>query len=996
MTTAFINECMFRATAGGLGDFVVATPITGYFTPAQCTNPVVANGVLYAWRAESDDLSEHELFTGVYTAAGTTIARTTILQSSNAGAKVNFTLPPKVRQVLIQQHALTEGDKGDITVTNSGQTWTIDSVPAGTLTKGTTATSGFTNGFTLISLLDVLQEKQTRTVVTTATPGFDAGIFNVGGLHFYVRKDGLDTNTGIANTAGGAFLTIQHALNVASGYDYGGVYSVQININDGTYNEVLVIPIWVGFSGIPALVGTGRSLVIIDGTAVGEFQVLFAEGAGSSIDLLDLRVKCNDAKFLIQAQARGSVRISEDGLVAVEGNNSGVVAFSARTGGQISIFGETRLNGTSVDSLFEARNGFITVETDIQFATLPTFATAVADISQASILAFRGSTFIDSPAVGTKKFVMSGQSTIDTDVAYADWPGDVDGTLDWGSVYGTDPNSRPLVKTGPTTPGYDAGIPGLHFYVRTDGSDANTGIANTAGGAFLTIQHAINVAASYDYVGVYSVVIDVQAGSFTEATFILPETLGINIAAARAKILFQGSASNTVVTDTIIARGTGSTWQIAGGATWQIGRFKTDNGANLLILGANAATFDGSHDEAFFADNESLIETESFTIAGSTGARFIGIEKSSTFFIDEAQTYTFVGTPDFGGIFAELSFRSKFIANSVTFTGAIIAGTKKFNMSNDSAIFTDIAYTTWPGSSNGILDRTSSYGNEQPRGFEPRQSFTADHTVSTRPYDSIGAQFDNIGATGTVNFTLPTPVAGVRYGFCVVEAQILKITAAAATTISIAGSTSVAAGNVTSATPGCYIELEAVSTTSWVAKFFSGAWSIDNVDLTLTYVLRQSKTADYTVTTASVDLIGNQFDNLGATNTVNFTLPTAIVGVNYGFCVAAAFPLRITAPSGVTISVDGDTTVSGGHIENSTPFDYIELEAISTTKWVARFVTGDWSIDGATDSDLTIADLTDTLELNLVEQRLLNLLVAEGFNITDDLDGLRNGLRAEL
>ena len=41
------------------------------------------------------------------------------------------------------------------------------------------------------------------------------------------------------------------------------------------------------------------------------------------------------------------------------------------------------------------------------------------------------------------------------------------------------------------------------YYVRTDGSDANAGQANTSGGAFLTVQKAIDMALALD-MSIYS------------------------------------------------------------------------------------------------------------------------------------------------------------------------------------------------------------------------------------------------------------------------------------------------------------------------------------------------------------------------------------------------------------------------------------------------------------------------------------------------------------
>jgi pectin methylesterase-like acyl-CoA thioesterase len=63
------------------------------------------------------------------------------------------------------------------------------------------------------------------------------------------------------------------------------------------------------------------------------------------------------------------------------------------------------------------------------------------------------------------------------------------------------------------------------YYVRTDGSDSNTGLANTAGGAFLTLQAAINAAASID-ISIYTVTISVAAGTYSSGVITLKACVG--------------------------------------------------------------------------------------------------------------------------------------------------------------------------------------------------------------------------------------------------------------------------------------------------------------------------------------------------------------------------------------------------------------------------------------------------------------------------------------
>lgn len=90
---AYLDCVFFRALSGGTGDFVVDTPIQGYQTPAAAS---AANGATYGYRAESDDLTQWEYGTTVYTVSGTSCTRVVSGNSLGTTAKINFTAPPKV------------------------------------------------------------------------------------------------------------------------------------------------------------------------------------------------------------------------------------------------------------------------------------------------------------------------------------------------------------------------------------------------------------------------------------------------------------------------------------------------------------------------------------------------------------------------------------------------------------------------------------------------------------------------------------------------------------------------------------------------------------------------------------------------------------------------------------------------------------------------------------------------------------------------------------
>lgn len=91
--SSFYNRVKYTPTLGGTADFATSAAVSGFRTPATASIP---DGTLVSYVAFSSNQSEWETGQGAYTVATTTIARTTIRESSNAGAKVSFTAAPTV------------------------------------------------------------------------------------------------------------------------------------------------------------------------------------------------------------------------------------------------------------------------------------------------------------------------------------------------------------------------------------------------------------------------------------------------------------------------------------------------------------------------------------------------------------------------------------------------------------------------------------------------------------------------------------------------------------------------------------------------------------------------------------------------------------------------------------------------------------------------------------------------------------------------------------
>jgi len=245
------------------------------------------------------------------------------------------------------------------------------------------------------------------------------------------------------------------------------------------------------------------------------------------------------------------------------------------------------------------------------------------------------------------------------------------------------------------------------YYVRTDGNDGHDGLTNSPGGAFLTIQKAIDAVATLD-IGPFNVTIQVADGTYTAGAAVTGPWLGSGTvtvqgnAGTPANVLISttGSSAVTVVTGGRLAV-KDTKLQTAGGLTYCL---HANTNGSISYANVDFGACGDTHIRA--ADGGTVTCDGSYAISGNAAYHWRAVV--SGVIRCTGKTITLTGTPAFSGVFASASRGAQVLANGNIFSGSATGA--RYDVALNGVIDTNGGGTNYlPGSSAGSTSTGGQY-----------------------------------------------------------------------------------------------------------------------------------------------------------------------------------------------------------------------------------------------------------------------------------------------
>jgi len=292
------------------------------------------------------------------------------------------------------------------------------------LTAATTPLSGS-------ELLEIVQSGVNKKVPASylGSPGGAREVLS-SARTYYVRTDGSDSNTGLSNTAGGAFLTVQKAIDVISGTLDLATYDVTVQVGDGTRTAAVTLKKFTSGGGVVLLVGNSATPAncVISTTSANCFSVLDYAGP-YSID---------GFKLVTTTSGTGISAIGVAAIVTFKNINFGACAtahMSVVNGSAVSASGNYEITGAAPWHYGAFSSGIITVSSrTVTITGTPAFSTAFCLAQTTGIVVANSNTYSGS-ATGVR-YNASLNAVINTGGGGANYlPGNSAGTTATGGQY---------------------------------------------------------------------------------------------------------------------------------------------------------------------------------------------------------------------------------------------------------------------------------------------------------------------------------------------------------------------------------------------------------------------------------------------------------------------------------------------------------------------------------------------------------------------------------
>lgn len=296
-----------------------------------------------------------------------------------------------------------------VTATTSGDNVTV-TIPGG---SSVTVKDEGTNLTTSLTSVDFVGAGVTATntggAVTVTIPTGGREVLSANRT-YYVRTDGSDSNNGLANTSGGAFLTIQKAADVITETLDLASYTATVQVADGTYTSGVTLRKCHGRGGFGVAVLQGNSgtpaNVVISTTSAS--AILSTANANEWL-VKDLKVQTTTSGYGIYASV--NTYISFENIVFGACATSQVYA---AYGGTAAASGNYSITGGAPYHWIVALGGRIVVSgKTITLTGTPAYSTGFAAASHCGVVSCSSNTFNGS-ATGKRYTNIVANGIVDT------------------------------------------------------------------------------------------------------------------------------------------------------------------------------------------------------------------------------------------------------------------------------------------------------------------------------------------------------------------------------------------------------------------------------------------------------------------------------------------------------------------------------------------------------------------------------------------------------